>query len=225
MFPLSDSIPHRRFPFINLAIILFTVYVFYLQLTSGSFESFLMKYALIQSSIDFSDPFSLFPFVSAIFLHGGFLHILSNMWFLWVFGDNVEDRFGILYPLVYLVSGIVGNFLQFILMPDSSVPLIGASGAVAGVLGAYFVLFPHSEIRTLAFFGLPLIIKVGAPIMLGYWFFLQIISGATSLNMSEAGGVAFWAHVGGFVTGLVIAKLVGGAKRVVVERSLEGKVV
>ena len=206
MFPLSDSIPHRRFPFINLAIILFTVYIFYLQLTAPSFEGFVRQYALTPAAIDFSNLATLFPFVSAIFLHGGFLHIISNMWFLWVFGDNVEDRFGILYPIVYLVSGIVGNLLQFYLMRDSSIPMLGASGAVAGILGAYFVLFPHSEIRTLAFFGLPIIIKIGAPIMLGYWFFLQIISGATSLNMSNVGGVAFWAHVGGFITGLIIAK-------------------
>jgi len=206
MFPLSDSIKHIRFPFINIAIILFTIYVFYLQLISPSFDDFLLKYALIPANVDFANISTLFPFISAIFLHGGFLHIISNLWFLWVFGDNVEGRFRLLYPIVFLITGIIGNFLQYILMPDSPIPMIGASGAVAGILGAYFVLFPHSEIRTLAFFGLPMIIRVGAPIMLGYWFFLQLISGATSLQDTGVGGVAFWAHVGGFIAGLVIAK-------------------
>ena len=217
MFPLGDSIKHRRFPFINLAIILFTIYVFYLQFTAASFEAFIFQYGLVPSAVNFSEPATLFPFISAMFLHGGFLHIISNLWFLWVFGDNVEDRFGLFYPILYLLSGLAGNVLQYVLMPDSPIPMIGASGAVAGILGAYFVLFPHSEIRTLAFFGLPIIVKVGAPIMLGYWFFLQLISGATSLSDSASGGVAFWAHVGGFIAGLIIAKFLR------VERVVEGE--
>lgn len=219
MFPLSDSVKHNRFPFINLAIIIFTLYVFYLQITAPSFENFVLKYALIPSQVDLSHASTLFPFISAIFLHGGFLHILSNLWFLWVFGDNVEDRFGIFYPFLYLFSGIVGNLLQYFIMPNSPIPMLGASGAVAGILGAYFVLFPHSQIRTLAFFGLPIIVSVGAPIMLGYWFFLQLISGATSINTSNLGGVAFWAHVGGFIAGLLLAKLMR------TEHVVEGEVI
>lgn len=218
MFPLSDSVPHKRFPFINLFIILFTCYVFYLELSAPDFNGFIQQYALIPSLINFSHPSSLLPFITAIFLHGGFLHIISNLWFLWVFGDNVEDRFGIFYPIFYLFCGIIGNLLQYFLMPSSTIPVIGASGAIAGVLGAYFVLYPHSQIRTLAFFGIPLIVKIGAPIMLGYWFFLQLISGATAINLST-GGVAFWAHVGGFLAGVVIAKFLPA------ETAIEGEVI
>lgn len=215
MFPISDSHPGGRFPLINIILITATIFVFIQQLLAPNPESFIIRYALIPSNINFSDLQTLIPFISAIFLHGGFLHIISNMWFLWVFGDNVEGHFGLLlFPLVYFLSGIVGNILQYILMPSSSIPMLGASGAVAGVLGAYYVLFPHAKIKTLIpFFGFASIVSVSASFMLGYWFILQILSGAASLPlMSQSGGIAFWAHVGGFVAGVILAKIFKGLR-------------
>lgn len=210
MFPLSDSIRAPRLPFVNITLIAVTVFVFIQQVLSPDQEMFIQAYALIPSLVNFSDYTTFIPFVSAIFLHGGFLHIISNMWFLWVFGDNVEGRFGwFFFPIVYFTSGVAGNFLQYIFMSDSPIPMLGASGAVAGVLGAYYVLFPHSRIKTVVpFFGFASVIEIPAPFMLGYWFVLQVISGAVSLPFSgESGGVAFFAHVGGFSAGVAFAKI------------------
>lgn len=211
MFPISDThIGKRKFPIINIAIIAATIFVFIQQITSLDQNALIYKYALIPSFIDFSNFSTLAPFVTSIFLHGGFLHIVSNMWFLWVFGDNVESRFGILlFPILYLFSGIIGSIFQYIIMPSSNIPMLGASGAVAGVLGAYFILSPHSKIKTLVpFLGFFTFVTLPASFMLGYWFVLQVLSGAVSLPFSDGtGGVAFWAHVGGFLTGVVFAKL------------------
>lgn len=211
MFPLSDSIKSHSFPFINIAIILSTVYVFFLQITAADIEAFSYQYSLIPALVNFENYATLAPFVTSIFLHGGWLHITSNMWFLWVFGDNVEGHVGkFAYPIVYLISGIAGGLAQYFFSPNSQIPMLGASGAVAGILGAYYVLFPHAKIKTLVpFFGFASIIELGAPFMLGYWFVLQIISGAVSLPFmtADTGGVAFWAHVGGFVTGVLAANL------------------
>lgn len=213
MFPISDSIKVHRFPFLNIGLIAITIYVFFQQFATSSPDLFIQKYALIPTLIKISDPSTFAPFFTAIFLHGGFLHIISNMWFLWIFGDNVEMRLGwIFYSILYLIAGIIGNFVQYFLMPNSSIPMLGASGAVAGVLGAYYVFFPHSKIKTfIPVFGLPAIIEISAPFMLGYWFILQLISGAASLPFSSQGGIAFWAHVGGFLTGVIIAKIFGGS--------------
>ena len=211
MFPISDSIKAKRFPLVNLALIAATIFVFFQQITSPSEIEFIRSYALTPKLINFNDFYTLTPFVTAVFLHGGFLHIISNMWFLWVFGDNVEGRLGFLFfPILYLLSGIVGNAAQYFVMPTSSIPMLGASGAVAGILGAYYVLFPKAKIKTLIpFFGFFTIAQIPAPFMLGYWFVLQVISGAVSLPFSsDTGGVAFWAHVGGFATGVIVGRLV-----------------
>ncbi len=210
MFPISDSMPSRRFPFINIAIIIVTAYVFYQQIVASSQEAFIRQYALIPTSVDINNPYTLLPFVTAIFLHGGFLHILSNMWFLWVFGDNVEGHIGwTAYFLLYFLAGITGNVAQYLLMPGSSIPMLGASGAVAGILGAYFTLFPHAKIKTLfPIFIFLTVINVPAYFMLGYWFFLQVFSGAATLPFgSETGGIAFFAHVGGFIAGVLFVRL------------------
>lgn len=155
MFPISDSIKAGRFPLFNWAIIALTVYVFYLQLTVPNPEEFINRFALIPATVDLSNYHTLLPFITSIFLHGGFLHIISNMMFLWVFGDNVENHFGWLYYLpIYLLSGIAAGVTQYFIDPTSPIPMLGASGAVAGMLGTYFVLFPHSSIKTLVpFFG------------------------------------------------------------------------
>lgn len=207
MFPLYDTIRPHRFPFLNWALVIITVYVFFLQLTTPEVEAFIMQYALVPSLVDFANPVTLLPFITAIFLHGGLLHILSNMWFLVVFGDNVDASLGFFgFLLLYFAAGIIGNFVQFLFTPDSNIPMLGASGAVAGILGCYYVLFPHSKIKTLVFIlFFVTIIEISAPLMLGYWFILQIISGAASVPMlgAETGGVAFFAHIAGFVVGLV----------------------
>jgi len=213
MFPVSDA-DHKvqHFPFINVFLIVANVLVFIAQLTTPDQEAFIYQYALISAQINFSDWNTLFPFITSMFLHGGFLHIIGNMVFLWVFGDNVEDVFGhIGYLLIYLVSGIAGSLAQYLLSPGSTIPMLGASGAVAGALGAYFVLFPHHRIR--AFIFIPPFITmttVSAGLMLGYWIFLQVISslGVLSIGAGEQGGVAYLAHLGGFAVGYVFALLV-----------------
>jgi membrane associated rhomboid family serine protease len=209
MFPLSDA-HHRanRFPYVNVAIIALNIYAFYLQMTNG--DSFTLAYALTPSIVDFSHVSSLVPFVTSMFLHGGFLHIISNMWFLWVFGDNVEGHFPhFIYPVFYIVSGIVAGLSQYILSPGSNIPMLGASGAVAGVLGGYLVYFPRHRIKTLVpFFGFLTVTELPAMLMIGYWFVLQVISGAASLpGTGEEGGVAFFAHIGGFLAGVILAKI------------------
>jgi membrane associated rhomboid family serine protease len=212
MFPLSDSAKAPRFPFMMWLLILANVYVFIRELMAPNIDTFVSHYALIPAHVDFTNYITLIPFITAIFLHGGFLHILSNMWFLYIFGDNVE---GELHPvgflLLFLVAGIAGNLLQYFIMPSSTIPMLGASGAIAGVLGCYYVLFPSSKVKTLLFlFIFVTIIDVSAPIILGYWFILQLISGAGSLSQSsiDQGGVAFFAHIAGFIIGLIVGRMV-----------------
>jgi len=210
MIPISDSIKSRSFPFINLGLILITIYAFFLQVTALDPEGFIMQYALVPGRVDLGDYTTWTPFITSMFLHGGILHIASNMLFLWVFGDNVEGFLGkIQYFFLYITSGLVGGISQYLLMPDSTIPMLGASGAVAGALGAYFVLLPHSSIKTLfPFFGFLTFVNIPARFMLGYWIVLQVLSGAISLpGGSESGGVAFFAHIGGFFTGFLLAKI------------------
>src|SRR3989344_4914344 len=210
MIPISDSISTHRLPILNILLIAANIFVFIQQIITPNPDAFIYQYALIPANVDFSDFQTLLPFVTSMFLHGGLLHIGSNMLFLWVFGDNVEAHFGWLFFLpVYLTSGIIGGLAQYMFMPNSQIPMLGASGAVAGMLGAYFVLFPHAKVKTLVpFFGFASIVSIPATFMLGYWFVLQLISGAVSLPFSgEAGGVAFFAHVGGFLTGLLFSKV------------------
>ena len=147
--------------------------------------------------------------ISAMFVHGGFLHIASNMIYLWVFGDNVEDVFGhFWFTCFYIVAGVAAVLTHVVINSDSTIPSVGASGAVAGVLGAYIVLFPNAEVRTLLFLG-PFITvtRISALLMIGFWFVTQLVSGLLSLDTSAAdgSGIAFWAHIGGFIFGLVLA--------------------
>lgn len=211
MFPISDSVKAPRFPALNILFIILTVYVFFQEVFTPNPDALIQTYALIPARVNFSDISTLTPFVTAIFLHGGFLHIISNMWFLWIFGDNVEGYLGwFLYPVLYFTAGIIGNIVQYVLMPVSDIPMLGASGAIAGVLGAYYILFPYSKIKTLVpiFFFLT-ILDISAPLMLGYWFLLQLISGAATIPFTGGtGGIAFFAHVGGFITGMVFVSLI-----------------
>jgi len=204
MIPLYDVIPSRTVPVVTVALILLNVLVFLFELSLGSaVDLLLLTYGLVPA--DFSLP-TLF---TSMFLHGGFTHVGGNMLFLWIFGDNVEDRMGHgRFLAFYLLCGAAAALVQTVMQPASLVPMIGASGAVAGVMGAYFVLYPHSRIVTL----LPLfifwqIIEVPAIFFLGVWFLMQFLSGvgsiATATGGEPAGGVAFWAHVAGFAAGFV----------------------
>lgn len=211
MFPLDDTKSTHKFPFWTFLITGINLYVFFLELTVANPDGFIAQYALIPSLVDFSNLETLKPFITSQFLHGGFIHILSNLWFLWIFGDNVEAGFGfLLFPIVYLLSGIVGALTQYLLSPGSTIPMLGASGAIAGVLGAYFVLFPHHKIKTLVpVFGFFTVINLPASLMIIYWFITQLFSGAASITQTavETGGIAYAAHVGGFVAGAILAQI------------------
>ena len=158
--------------------------------------------------------------ITSMFLHGGWLHLLGNMMFLWVFGDNVEDSMGHgRFVVFYLMGGLAAAGAQMAINPDSPVPMVGASGAIGGVMGAYVVLYPKARIRVLVFFGFIFFIVVPAYLMLGYWFLLQLLGGLPSIGQGGAGGgVAFWAHIGGFVTGALTIFLFKDPERVAKHR-------
>ena len=213
MFPLADVNIRRTFPFVNYLIIFANIVVFLLELGAYNTDTFINTYAFVPSRFVWTDPSSYAPILYAMFMHGSLMHILGNMWFLHVFGDNIEDTFGhIKYLLFYIAGGVIATFAQYVLMPTTNIPLLGASGAVAAVAGAYFVLFRNSQIKTLvALIVIWTIVRVPAWIILGYWFLIQLASGFGSLGQvgnADMGGVAFWAHIGGFVFGSIVALLV-----------------
>lgn len=209
MFPIRDTETSGSFPLVNLSLIATNIYIFYKELTAPNLDLFINTYALIPANIDFANYQTFIPFVTALFLHAGFLHILSNMWFLWVFGDNVEKAMGHLgYLIFYLFCGIAASIVQFTIIKDSTLPMLGASGAIAGILGAYLRFFPHHRIDTLVpFFALPVIVAIPASFMLVYWFITQAFNGvATILTATAAvGGIAYLAHAGGFMAGITLA--------------------
>src|SRR3989344_3807498 len=211
MFPIRDTKNSSKFPFVNLCLIGINIYFFMRELIAPNIDAFINIYGLIPANIDFSSPQTLTPFISGLFLHAGFLHILSNMWFLWIFGDNVEAIMGHLkYLGFYLFCGFVASFAQYLFIPQSHLPMIGASGAIAGVLGAYLKYFPNNKIDTIIpIFGLPIIVAIPAAFMLIYWFFIQAFSSIASITLQTAsiGGVAYVAHVGGFIAGIIASGL------------------
>jgi len=216
MLPIRDDIPSSRFPAVTIALIAVNVLVFLRELKLGpQLEEMLVSFAIIPARYTrpevaqyFTFSQQIFSFFSSMFLHGGWIHLLGNMWILWVFGDNVEDRLGrSRYIFLYLASGIAASLLHIFTNAGSPVPTIGASGAIAGVMGAYFRFFPSARIQTLVppfFFG-PFFV-LPAILFLGWWFLLQFFNGALSLHASGEGfsGVAWWAHVGGFLFGFGI---------------------
>jgi membrane associated rhomboid family serine protease len=210
MIPLRDSHPTDKKPVVTYFLILANVLVFLLEIISPDLDEFVSQYALVPIKVNFLNFFTLWPFLSFQFLHGGLFHLFSNMWFLKIFADNVEERMGHLKFLVfYLFAGIVAGLSQYVFLTNSTVPMIGASGSVAGVLGAYFVFFPHHRIETLI--PGPLFwhrINLPAAFVLFYWFATQLFAGFGSLvyMSAEMGGVAFIAHAGGFIAGWLIAK-------------------
>jgi membrane associated rhomboid family serine protease len=215
MFPVSDVIPSRTTPYVTIGIIVLNVLAFFfeLQLSDTQLQLFVQAYGVIPAT------FSWPTVLTSMFLHSGWLHIFGNMLYLWIFGDNVEDRFGhVLYLLFYLLCGTAAAVGQAITQPYSVVPMIGASGAIAGIMGAYFVLFPHSRVLTAVFIIFILdLIEIPAIFFLGIWFLMQFFSGFGSIGSSAAeGGVAFWAHVVGFIVGAacgVLWRLVENSRR------------
>jgi len=204
MFPVSDVIPSRTVPFVTVSLIVVNALVFFYQLALGpaDLRVFMASYAVVPAW--FWAP----SLVTSQFLHAGWMHIIWNMVYLWIFGDNVEDRLGhVGYLIFYLGAGAAAGLLQVLFNPFSGVPMVGASGAIAGVMGAYFVLYPQSRVLTAVFiiFFIDLV-EIPAVFFLGIWFLMQVLSGIGSLGVSNAagGGTAFWAHVGGFVVGGLI---------------------
>jgi membrane associated rhomboid family serine protease len=201
MIPLRDVIPSRTFPFINIGLIVLNGVAFLLELSISDpgFQPFLRAYALVPGAFQWP------TVLTSMFIHAGWLHFLGNMLYLWIFGDNVEDRLGHFpYLVFYLACGIVAAAAHVWMNPASMVPTLGASGAIAGVMGAYFVLYPRSQILTLIpfFIFYMRIVEVPAVVFLGLWFVIQFLSVAAT-GGAASGGVAVWAHVAGFLTGVV----------------------
>lgn len=218
MLPIRDNIPSRRFPIATVGIIALNVVVFLWELQLGPRRlerAFIelaivpVRYSIPEIAQSFSPAEQILPFFSSMFLHGGWLHLIGNMWTLWIFGDNVEDRLGRgKYLAFYLASGVVAALMHIYTNLGSQMPTIGASGAIAGVMGAYFRFYPHARVETVIppfvfgpYFALP------AVLFLGWWFLLQFFNGALSLGAEGRGfgGIAWWAHVGGFAFGVAVS--------------------
>jgi membrane associated rhomboid family serine protease len=230
MLPLSDHIPRRTVPVITMLIIIVNVIVFLWELQLGpDLQQAIFQVAFIPAR--FWLPGSLFANLETIFismfLHGGFLHVGSNMLYLWIFGDNIEDRLGhVRYAVFYLLCGFIAALTHALANPSSTLPAIGASGAIAGVLGAYLILFPRARVTTLIpIFVFIMIRELPAVLLLGFWFVLQLFSGVGSLGVRDAqdmGGVAYFAHIGGFVAGMILIVLMGGMRRRRVATTYDG---
>jgi membrane associated rhomboid family serine protease len=217
MFPIRDTIPARNHPVAVWLIILANCLVFLLQLTmpESALQRFFYLFGVVPARYTHPDwavwvgfPVdSYWPFLTSMFLHGGWMHIIGNMWTLWIFGDNVEDRMGpVRFTVFYVLCGFAAGLAHWFLNPDSTVPTVGASGAIAGVMGAYLFMYPSSRVVILIpILIFPLFFEIPALIYLGFWALSQVFSGTLSLAKPEdVGGVAWWAHVGGFLAGLVL---------------------
>jgi membrane associated rhomboid family serine protease len=236
MFPIRDDVPTNSVPWVNYLIIGLCVAAYLAQISApGGLEGSVFEYGMVPARVSGelpadktvlieapgprgdvthieAPPPAIVPWLTiltSMFMHGGLMHIVGNMWFLYIFGDNVEDRYGhVGYALMYVLSGVVASLLHFATDPASVIPTVGASGAIAGVMGAYFLLYRHARVMTLIPLGVfTQLVAVPAPFFLGLWFVMQLLSAAGS--QSGAAGVAFWAHVGGFVAGLGATWLLG----------------
>lgn len=217
MFPLRDTTPSRTAPVVTSALIAVNAVVFLLQLglSQEGLQRLFLEYGVVPArftSLAWGESvglhFSLLPLITTQFLHGGLLHLLGNLWMLWIFGDNVEDRLGRgRFLLFYLTCGVAAALLHIASAPGSAVPAVGASGAISGVLGAYFLLYPNARVLTLV----PIVIflhfiELPAFVFIGLWFVMQLLSGTLSLMAATATGVAWWAHIGGFIAGMLLLK-------------------
>jgi len=205
MFPIGDDDSSRRsVPVVTYALILLNALFFFVELSGG--EPFIQQWSVVPRRL-VANPASDLPTVfTSMFMHAGWLHLFGNMLYLWIFGDNVEDTFGhVKFLIFYLLCGIAATFAQLVFSMNSSVPNLGASGAIAGVLGAYILLFPRGQVRVLMGRG---IIPLPALVVIGFWIVLQLVSGIGSVsNAAESGGVAYMAHIGGFFAGIVLTFL------------------
>ncbi|TMA22414.1 MAG: rhomboid family intramembrane serine protease [Deltaproteobacteria bacterium] len=222
MIPIRDTIPSRTAPVVTVALIAVNVIVFLHEAALGPYlERFVFASGLVPRRLvywpgDPLDPVRFLPLVTSMFWHGGWLHLIGNMLYLWIFGDNVEDKLGhFRFLIFYLVAGIAAALAQVALDPTSTLPTVGASGAIAGVLGAYLISFPRSRVLTLIpIIIFPWFVEIPAVIYLVFWFLLQLLEGVGQLGApAQAGGVAVWAHIGGFISGVVLVKLMEPARR------------
>jgi membrane associated rhomboid family serine protease len=220
VIPIRDTIPHRRAPVMTWALIAINTLVFLFELTlpPDQLEALFYLFGIVParySHPEWAASLGLpiddyWPFITCMFLHGGWMHVIGNMWTLWIFGDNVEDRMGAWRFLAfYLLTGVIAGLTHWLLNSDSTVPTVGASGAIAGVLGAYFVLFPQSRIIVLIpIFFFPFFFELPAVTYLLFWFLSQILGGTLAgMTSKQVGGIAFWAHAGGFAAGVVLHRL------------------
>ncbi len=215
MIPIRDTIRSETYPIVNSFIIAVNVLVFFLELSQGQgLDGFIKIYGLVparysipQIAAYFTTGQQVLSFLTFMFLHGGFLHLLGNVWFLYIFGDNVEDRLGhFRYLVFYLLCGLASGISHLVINWHSMIPTIGASGAIAGVMGAYFILYPRAKVLTLVpIFIFFQFIELPAFLFLGVWFLFQFLSAAGA--SAQAGGIAWWAHIGGFVFGVIFLKL------------------
>jgi rhomboid family protein len=215
MIPLRDTTRSPGFPYVNTALIITNALIFlYGYLLGNYMDLFIFRYGLIPANVfssytDAGLADRIYPFLTSMFLHGGWLHLIGNMLFLYIFGDNVEGRMGhFRYLVFYIVCGLIAAVFQFVTNIHSVIPMVGASGAISGVLGAYMTFYPRSRILTLVpvFFFIQFI-HIPAAVFIFIWFILQFLSGLGTLNApKESGGIAFWAHIGGFVAGLLLAR-------------------
>jgi len=220
--PLKDLNPSRTYPFVNITLILANIAVFIYSigleatLPPRAFESLLLSYSTVPARIPaflaghVGFEVAFLPLVTSMFLHANWLHLGGNMLFLWIFGDNVEDFFGhFTYLFFYLVCGIGASLLHILFNFHSDIPAVGASGAISGVMGAYMLLYPRARILTLVvIFPLP----IPAVVFLGLWYVLQFLAGISSIGMKVTGGVAVWAHIGGFLLGMLLPAMARGSK-------------
>lgn len=211
MFPIRDTVRTRSFPIINWLIIILNGLIFFYQtnLSSSGLEQLFENFALIPSKIDVNQPLSFIPFFTHIWMHASLFHLISNVWMLYIFGDNVEDRMGsVRYLLFYVLGGTCAGLLQFYFTSDPTIPALGASGAIAAVMGAYFLFFPRSRVVTFVpIFFVGWFVRIPSFIFLGLWFGSQVYSGVIALTTAAGGtmgGVAWWAHIGGFLFGLIL---------------------
>jgi membrane associated rhomboid family serine protease len=225
VIPIRDSPRPRTWPAVNVLLIVVNVLVFLFELQLGpQLDDFIQVFGFIprrffgweQLGGAALDPWRFVPLLTANFLHGGWLHIIGNMWFLGIFGDNVEDRLGHgRYLLFYLLCGACSMLVQGMFLPGSRVPAVGASGAIAGVLGAYLILYPRARVLTLVpIVIIPWFVELPAVVFLGVWFLVQLLNGSAELSPAagQAAGVAWWAHAGGFVVGMVLSLVLRGGR-------------
>lgn len=225
MIPYRDSNPSGTKPVVTIAIIAVNLVVFLYEIGLGDgLDRFILHQGLVPGIVTGRYPIpgwgitdSAWRFVTTMFLHAGWFHLIGNMWYLWIFGDNIEDRLGHAgFALFYLVGGVAGSLFHVFASPASLVPTVGASGAIAAVLGAYLICYPRARVKTFVpLFFVPLFFDFPAVFVLGSWFLVQLLSGTASLSVGTgaAGGVAWWAHIGGFVVGMALVRVLPARKR------------